>query len=367
MPAPADLRGRSLLAVFAHPDDESIACGGLLAWCAHLGADVALLCMTRGEHGRNAGSAGRTRSRELRAAARTLGIGALTLLDHEDGMLPWLSADTLRSAIARAIRARRPEVVVTFDADGLYWHPDHVAVHELTTAAVAALGADAPALYYVTTPPGAMRRVAEHAARASSWMPTSPVRPGTMRRVAEHAARTRRRRGPEETPAPCRGDDPGGEEGGDRQPRPADAGGAAGPRRPRAGAGRPPPASILGVADPDAFGASAPAPTLVVDAGDFATAKLRALACHASQFEGSALSFVTERDAPRLLGVEHYRRAAAGAPGRTFLDDLGARPGAPDGPRGRGGAPRTRQHDAIVPAGVTGRAARRWRAGPHVP
>ena len=340
MPAPADLRGRSLLAVFAHPDDESIACGGLLAWCAHLGADVALLCMTRGEHGRNAGSAGRTRSRELRAAARTLGIGALTLLDHEDGMLPWLSADTLRSAIARAIRARRPEVVVTFDADGLYWHPDHVAVHELTTAAIVALGAAAPALYYVTTPPGAMRRVAEHAARASSWMPTSPVQPGAMRRVAEHAARTRRRRGPEETPAPCRGDGPGGEEGGDRQPRPADAGGAARPR-PRAGAGRPPPASILGVADPDAFGASAPAPTLVVDAGDFATAKLRALSCHASQFEGSALSFVTERDAPLLLGVEHYRRAAAGAPGRTFLDDLGARPGAPDGPPGHGGAPRT--------------------------
>ena len=351
MPAPADLRGRSLLAVFAHPDDESIACGGLLAWCARLGADVALLCMTRGEHGRGGSDAGRTRSRELADAARTLGIGALTLLDHEDGMLPWLSADTLRSAIAREIRARRPEVVVTFDADGLYWHPDHVAVHELTTAAVAALGADAPALYYVTTPPGTMRRVAEHAAEVAAHprdggalpVTTHPrdggALPGTTRRVAEHAARSRRRHGRNETPAPCRDDGPGDEEGGNRRPRPADAAGAAGPRRPRDGAGHPPPASILGVADPDAFGASAPAPTLVVDAGDFAIPKLRALACHASQFEGSALSFVTERDAPRLLGVEHYRRAAAGAPGRTFLDDLGAAPGAPDGPRGRGGAP----------------------------
>lgn len=339
MPAPADLRGRSLLAVFAHPDDESIACGGLLAWCARLGADVALLCMTRGEHGRGGGDAGRTRSRELAAAARTLGIGALTLLDHEDGMLPWLSAETLRSAIAREIRARRPEVVVTFDADGLYWHPDHVAVHELTTAAVAALGADAPALYYVTTPPGTMRRVAEHAAGVAAHPRDGGALPVTARRVAEHAARSRRRHGRNETPAPCRGDGPGGEEGGNRRPRPADAGGGAGPRRTRDDAGRTPPASILGVADPDAFGASAPAPTLVVDAGDFAIPKLRALACHASQFEGSALSFVTERDAPRLLGVEHYRRAAAGAPGRTFLNDLGAAPGAPDGPRGRGGAP----------------------------
>ena len=339
MPAPADLRGRSLLAVFAHPDDESIACGGLLAWCAGLGADVALLCMTHGEHGRSGGGAGRTRSRELAAAARTLGIGALTLLDHEDGMLPWLSSDTLRSAIAREIRARRPEVVVTFDADGLYWHPDHVAVHELTTAAVAALGADAPALYYVTTPPGTMRRVAEHAAEVAAHprdggaLPgtTHPrdggALPGTTRRGAEHAARPRRRHGRNETPAPCRGDGPGGEEGGDRRPRDA--------------AGRTPPASILGVADPDAFGASAPAPTLVVDAGDFAIPKLRALACHASQFEGSALSFVTERDAPRLLGVEHYRRADAGATGRTFLDDLGAAPGASDEPRGRGGGPGT--------------------------
>ena len=46
----------------------------------------------------------------------------------------------LRSAIERGIRARRPEVLITFDADGLYWHPDHIAVHELTTAAVVGAG-----------------------------------------------------------------------------------------------------------------------------------------------------------------------------------------------------------------------------------
>ena len=264
MPAPTDLRGRSLLAVFAHPDDESIACGGLLARCAHLGADVALLCMTRGEHGQGAGDLGRTRSRELEAAARALGIGAVTLLDHPDGMLPWVPADMIRSDVARAIRTRPPEVVVTFDADGLYWHPDHIAVHERTTAAIVALGDAAPALYYVTTPPGSMRAVADHAATASG--------------VGE------------------------------------------------------PPTSILGIGDPDAFGSEAPAPTLVVDAGDFATHKLAALACHASQFQGSALACVTERDAPRLLGVEHYRRAAAGAMRRTFLDDLGTRAEATERP-----------------------------------
>ena len=50
-----DLRARSLLAVFAHPDDESLACGGLLAWCAELGARVSVCCATRGELGQTAG------------------------------------------------------------------------------------------------------------------------------------------------------------------------------------------------------------------------------------------------------------------------------------------------------------------------
>ena len=83
MPAPRDLHGRSLLAVFAHPDDESLACGGLLAWCAHLGADVSLLCMTHGEHGPGGEDVRRTRRRELEAAARALGLRAVTLLDHD--------------------------------------------------------------------------------------------------------------------------------------------------------------------------------------------------------------------------------------------------------------------------------------------
>ena len=303
MPAPTDLRGRSLLAVFAHPDDESIASGGLLAWCAHLGADVALLCMTRGERGigTGAGDIGRTRGRELEAAARALGIGTVTLLDHEDGMLPWLSSDTLRVAIERAIRARNPDVVLTFDADGLYWHSDHIAVHELTTAAVVALGDMGPALYYVTLPPGSMRAVADHAAAARLPIGRAAASPGNDA-------------------------DPSSAPGDDR-------------RHPRDTTERRAPSSILGVADPDAFGSAAPEPTLVVNAGDFAGRKLAALACHASQFQGGALALLSEQDAPRLLGIEHYRRAPAGASGRTFLDDLGTRPESIDGSRGRPSGP----------------------------
>ncbi|MCY3845552.1 MAG: hypothetical protein OXH69_18670, partial [Acidobacteria bacterium] len=72
--------------------------------------------------------------------------------------------------------------------------------------------------------------------------------------------------------------------------------------------------------DPDAFGAEAPAPTLVVDTGAFAAAKLAALTCHATQFHGGALEAIAPEDAPRLLGVEHYRRATVGAAGPSFLD-----------------------------------------------
>ena len=326
MTPPADLRGRSLLAVFAHPDDESITCGGLLAWCAHLGADVALLCLTRGEHGQDgrepvkrrarrgqdasrhgqdadrqgqdanrhgqdanpnepdAGDLGRTRGRELECAAQALGVKKVTLLEHEDGMLPWLDAARLEADIEAAIRRRRPDAVVTFDEDGVYGHPDHVAVHERTTAVVEALDESAPALYYVTMPPGAMRAVADHV--------------------------TRRLRARTDGTAPCIA----GNQGHGRTTRD----GGDGPRAsvdPRSGA-----TSILGVDDPDAFGAEAPAPTLVVDAGAFGAAKLAALACHATQFRGGALEAIEPQDAPRLLGVEHYRRAAAGAIGPSFLD-----------------------------------------------
>jgi LmbE family N-acetylglucosaminyl deacetylase len=254
-----DVRGRSVLAVFAHPDDESLACGGLLAWCAHHGALVSLLCLTDGRHDQGK-SFGELRARELGNACRALGVANHLLLDYEDGMLPSVERGDLEAAIRLAIDRFRPDVVITFDEDGLYWHPDHIAVHERTTAAVAASVGDGPALYYVTLPPGRMRA------------------------VVEHARETLESRGL------------------DRQS----------------------PLRILGIADPDAFGALAPPPTVIVDAAEFARCKLTAIRCHRSQLQDDALVLVSESDAARLLGVEHYRRADVGSRGATFMDRFAA-------------------------------------------
>jgi LmbE family N-acetylglucosaminyl deacetylase len=162
------LAGRTILALFAHPDDESLACGGTLARISDAGARVVLYCASRGEAGSTAdpalvpdGDLGRVRTRELQDAAATLGIGELLIGDHPDGSLRWTPTMRLRQDIALTVQRHRPDAVITFDEDGLYWHPDHVGMHEHTDAAVSALGSNAPALYYVTIPHGVISAIVE--------------------------------------------------------------------------------------------------------------------------------------------------------------------------------------------------------------
>src|SRR5437667_11736528 len=145
------LTGRTILAVFAHPDDESLACGGTLARAADAGAHVVLLCASRGERGSTSdaalvpdGDLGRVRTGELREAAAILGIADVLIFDHPDGELRWTEALELHDEIVAAIGRWQPDAVVTFDEDGLYWHLDHIGVYERTLAAVQSLGAGAP-------------------------------------------------------------------------------------------------------------------------------------------------------------------------------------------------------------------------------
>jgi LmbE family N-acetylglucosaminyl deacetylase len=109
------------------------------------------------------GDLGRVRTGELHAAARVLGLSDVLVFEHPDGDLRWADVPEFHTEIVSAIREYRADAVITFAEDGLYWHVDHVGVHERTCTAVASLGSEAPSLYYVTMPRGVMRAVAEAA------------------------------------------------------------------------------------------------------------------------------------------------------------------------------------------------------------
>ncbi|MEO8075535.1 MAG: PIG-L family deacetylase [Acidobacteriota bacterium] len=144
MPAPR------LMAVLAHPDDESLGFGGSLAKSALEGAEVYLVTATRGEAGRYqgirpgepghpgvAGLAG-IREAELQAASAALGVREVALLDYRDQHLDRAEPREAVSLIAAHVRRIRPDVVLTFGPDGGYGHPDHIAISQFTTAALIA-------------------------------------------------------------------------------------------------------------------------------------------------------------------------------------------------------------------------------------
>jgi LmbE family N-acetylglucosaminyl deacetylase len=133
-----------LMGILAHPDDESLALGGTLAKYAEEGIETSLVTATRGERGwfghpnENPGelALGRMRELELRRACAALGITRLDFLDYVDGDLDQVNTAEAVARIARLLRQVRPQVVVTFGPEGLYGHPDHIAISQLATSAI---------------------------------------------------------------------------------------------------------------------------------------------------------------------------------------------------------------------------------------
>jgi len=157
----------TLLAVHAHPDDESSGTGGVLRLAAERGHTTILVTCTNGELGevRARGLSlnprenladrhrlAQIRCRELANAATVLGITHLYMLGyHDSGMDGWettrdpqaFTNANLEEVVPRLvglIRTHRPHVVVTYDANGGYGHPDHIMTHRATVAAVEAAG-----------------------------------------------------------------------------------------------------------------------------------------------------------------------------------------------------------------------------------
>ena len=146
-----------VLAVFAHPDDESFRCGGTLALLARRGVRVQVLCATRGEDGVPGVSpqqAGQVRQAELECACQMLGIAPPLFLDYRDGTLSQVRDKHAVVGIERVMQRLRPQVLLTWPLDGLSGHPDHIAVSRWTGLAVehAAAQGGRVALYHMVVP-----------------------------------------------------------------------------------------------------------------------------------------------------------------------------------------------------------------------
>jgi N-acetyl-1-D-myo-inositol-2-amino-2-deoxy-alpha-D-glucopyranoside deacetylase len=179
---------RRLLAVLAHPDDETFGMGGTLALYAHQGVDVYLVCATRGEVGEvdpkyleGFATIADRREHELRCAAEWLGLKDVIMLPYRDSGMPgsldnqhpqalaFQPLEKVAADVTHCIRRLKPQVVLTFDPIGGYRHPDHIAIHNATIRAFYAAGnpaefagdlpAYAPQKLYFHTMPHAMLRM----------------------------------------------------------------------------------------------------------------------------------------------------------------------------------------------------------------
>jgi N-acetyl-1-D-myo-inositol-2-amino-2-deoxy-alpha-D-glucopyranoside deacetylase len=193
----------TLLLVHAHPDDEAISTGGAMMKAKADGHRVVLVTGTRGEAGEiynmdeeaTRPRLGEVRTKELEAATRLLGVDRLVFLDYRDsGMVGTPENDDLRSfhqaplseaaaRLAAILREERPDVVVTYDADGTYGHPDHIKAHLVTNAGLDLLekeGWRPRKLYYTAIPRSLMEKFMEQLPEEARQRQNGDMRiPGT--------------------------------------------------------------------------------------------------------------------------------------------------------------------------------------------
>ena len=145
---------KTILAVLAHPDDETFGLGGTLALYAQKGFDVYYVCATRGEVGsadeefmKGYKDTAEMRTAELMRAAKILGLKEVFFLGYRDSGMPGSAdnkhpdaqvahpIDEVAGRVVKYIRELKPEVVLTFDPIGGYKHPDHIHIQQATTLA----------------------------------------------------------------------------------------------------------------------------------------------------------------------------------------------------------------------------------------
>ncbi|MDH6705683.1 LmbE family N-acetylglucosaminyl deacetylase [Kitasatospora sp. MAA19] len=178
-------RPLTLMAVHAHPDDEATSTGGVLARYAAEGVRTVLVTCTDGacgdgpggvkpgEDGHDPAAVAALRRKELEVSCRILGVDHLELLGYADsGMMGWPANHAPGSfwstpvadgaaRLADLMLRYRPDVVVTYDENGFYGHPDHIQANRITAAALALTPDLAPKVYWTTAPRSMMRRFGE--------------------------------------------------------------------------------------------------------------------------------------------------------------------------------------------------------------
>ena len=145
------------MVVMAHPDDESMGCGGLILRHTRAGVAVHLVCATRGEEGWGGKPLGarkedlpQIRTLELEEAAAALAISSVELWDYPDGGVDKSDRQEITQKIWEQISKVRPKAVVGWGPDGVYGHPDHITIGACTDAAVNAMSeGDRPSLYHL--------------------------------------------------------------------------------------------------------------------------------------------------------------------------------------------------------------------------
>jgi N-acetyl-1-D-myo-inositol-2-amino-2-deoxy-alpha-D-glucopyranoside deacetylase len=189
---------RTILAIFAHPDDEAFGTGGTLAKYALEGDRVYLVCATGGEAGLNRldehdlERLGDLRSEELRRACEQLGIEAPLFMGYRDsGMagtpenqhlesLNLAPLDEVAEKLREIIAELRPDALITFERYGWYGHPDHVKVYQAVRAALEGLE-DAPPLFCAAMPAEAARYSAHLMEQAGEEVPAMFSNPDRLR------------------------------------------------------------------------------------------------------------------------------------------------------------------------------------------
>jgi LmbE family N-acetylglucosaminyl deacetylase len=195
------------MAVHAHPDDEATGTGGVLARYAAEGIRTVLVTCTDGRCGDGPGgvkpgdpghdpaAVAVMRRQELESSCAILNVSHLETLDYADsGMMGWPTNEVPGSfwrtpveegaaRLAELMRRYRPDVVVTYDENGFYGHPDHIQAHRITMAALA-MTESARKVYWTTAPRSMMRRFGEVMREfGADWQEPDPAEAAAMAEI----------------------------------------------------------------------------------------------------------------------------------------------------------------------------------------